>query len=54
MSKLLAFVGASVGGWLGWWLGSVLVGMTTAFVLSVVGTAGGVYVGRRIARQYLE
>ena len=54
MSKVLAFVGASIGGWFGWWLGGVLVGMTTAFVLSIVGTAGGVYVGRRIARQYLE
>ncbi len=54
MSKVLAFVGATIGGWFGWWLGGVLVGMTTAFVLGIVGTAGGVYVGRRIARQYLE
>jgi hypothetical protein len=53
MSKVLALVGASVGGWLGWWLGG-LVGGTTAFVLSIVGTAGGVYYGRRVARQYLE
>ncbi len=54
MSKVLAFVGVSVGGWLGWWLGGDLVGMTTAFVFSIVGTAGGVYVGRRMARQYLK
>ncbi len=54
MSKVLAFVGATIGGWFGWWLGGVLVGMTTAFVLGIVGTAGGVYLGRRIARQYLE
>lgn len=54
MSKVLAFVGATSGGWFGWWLGGVLVGMTTAFVLGILGTAGGVYLGRRIARQYLE
>ncbi len=53
MSKVLALVGASVGGWLGWWLGG-LVGGTTAFVLSIVGTAGGVYYGRQAAQRYLE
>ncbi len=53
MSKVLALVGAGLGGWLGWWLGG-LVGGTTAFVLSIVGTAGGVYYGRRAAQQYLE
>ncbi len=53
MSKLFAFIGAIVGGWLGRWLGGP-VGVMTAFVLSVVGTAGGVYAGRRIARQHLE
>ncbi len=52
MSKLLVFFGAIVGSWLGWWLGG-LVGVMTAFLLSVVGTAGGVYFGRWIARQYL-
>ena len=35
----------------GWVGGSV--GVMTAFLLSVVGTAGGVYFGRWIARQYL-
>ncbi len=53
MSKLLAIVGATVGGGLGWWLGA-LVGVATAFFLSVLGTAGGVYLGRRVSRQYLE
>jgi len=53
MSKLLAIVGAIVGGWLGWWLGD-LVGVMTAFFLSVVGTAGGVYVGRQITRHYFD
>ncbi len=51
MSKLLALVGATVGGTLGWWIGARM-GIMTAFVLSIFGTAAGVYVGRRIAREY--
>lgn len=51
MSKLLALVGATVGGALGWWIGAHI-GIMTAFLMSVVGTAGGVYVGRRIAAEY--
>jgi uncharacterized protein YcfJ len=53
MSKLLAIIGATIGGWLGWWIGD-LVGVMTAYMLGVVGTAGGVYVGYRIAREHLE
>ena len=48
MSKLLAFLGATIGGALGWWLGA-RVGTMAAFFLSVLGTAVGVYAGRRIA-----
>ena len=51
MSKLLALVGATFGGAVGWWLGA-RVGIVTAFLLSVVGTAAGVYAGRRIAARY--
>ena len=52
MSKLFAFLGASAGGAIGWWLGA-RVGLMSAFVLCVVGTAIGVYVGRRVAAQYM-
>lgn len=52
MSKLLALVGATLGGAIGWWLGAH-VGFMTAFMLSMVGTGGGVYAGRRIATNYL-
>ena len=48
MSKILTFLGASVGGAIGWWLGA-RVGMMTAFVVSMVGTGVGVYAGRRVA-----
>ena len=51
MSNLLAFLGANVLGGLGWWIGSS-VGLMTAFMASVVGTALGVYVGRRLADEW--
>ncbi len=52
MLKLAMFVGASIGGALGWWLGA-FIGTMTAFFLSVVGTAAGVYFARRLTRPYL-
>ncbi len=45
MSKILWFVGMTAGGWIGWWLGS-LVGTFTAFMVSIIGTAAGVYWAR--------
>ena len=48
MSRLLTFIGATIGGAIGWWIGAG-VGTMTAFFVSVLGTAAGVYVGRRIA-----
>lgn len=50
MTKLFAFLGATIGGYAGWALGAP-VGTMTAFSLSIVGTAAGVYAGRRVARQ---
>ena len=52
MGKVFAFIGATIGGYAGWALGA-MVGFTTAFMVSVVGTGIGVYYGRRIARDYL-
>ena len=49
MSKLLAWVGATILGAIGWWAGEALEGMFTAFVLSMVGTGLGLYLGRRMA-----
>jgi hypothetical protein len=49
MGKLLAALGATVGGYAGWALGAH-VGVMTAFTISMVGTAAGVYAGRRVAR----
>jgi hypothetical protein len=52
MSKLASFIGMTVGGAIGWYAGMV-VGYTTAFILSCVGTGVGLYVARRAAQQYL-
>ena len=51
MEKVLVFFGLSVGGWIGWVVGAPF-GVLAAFVLCVVGTALGLYAGRRIARDY--
>jgi hypothetical protein len=51
MSKLLGFVGATLVGALGWWVGSA-VGLTTAFVLSTVGSGLGLYLARRVVDYY--
>jgi uncharacterized membrane protein YfcA len=53
MSGFCAFVGATVGSGVGWWLGSPG-GLMWEYLLSVVGTAVGVYVGRWFAAEYLS
>lgn len=53
MARLLILIGLTIGGWLGWWLGAKL-GLTTAFILSSIGSIGGVYLGWRINRDYFE
>jgi uncharacterized membrane protein YeaQ/YmgE (transglycosylase-associated protein family) len=51
VTKLLGFVGATVGGALGWWIGAP-VGTMTAFMVSMVGTGAGLYLGRKVADHY--
>ena len=53
MGTLLGWVGASVGGALGWWVGD-REGLLTAFLVSIVGTGVGLYLGRRIAERLVE
>ncbi len=52
MGNLLYICASMLGGWLGWALGAHF-GMMVAFLLSVVGTAVGVYAARRITRTFL-
>ena len=51
MGKLFSFLGATIGSYGGWALGAT-VGFTTAFMVSMVGTGIGIYVGRRVAKNY--
>ena len=51
MTRVLGFIGATLGGALGWWTGAP-VGTMTAFMLSTVGTGVGLYLGRKVADHY--
>jgi hypothetical protein len=53
MGKWLGWIGSMIGGYAGWYLGAPI-GTMTAFMLMMVGTGAGLYVGRRIVRDYLE
>ncbi|HEX6913572.1 MAG TPA: hypothetical protein VF142_24410 [Longimicrobium sp.] len=51
MGKLLALLGMTIGGWMGWAVGARF-GLFAAFILGVVGTAAGLYLGRRVSNDY--
>ena len=51
MTKLIVLMGSTVGSYAGWWLGAH-VGVMTAFMVSTVGMAAGIYGGRKLARSY--
>ena len=51
MTKLMGFIGATVGSAIGWWLGAK-VGIMTAFMVSTVGSGVGIYFGRRAGERY--
>ena len=52
MNKLVGFIGATIGSYAGWALGARF-GTMTAFMLSIVGTALGIYAGRRVVQDML-
>ena len=39
---MIKFMALAMGGWIGWWIGAHI-GLMTAFFLSVIGSALGVY-----------
>jgi hypothetical protein len=53
MIRLLSWVGATIVGALGWWAGAAW-GMFTAFVLSMVGTGIGLYLGHWLADRLVD
>ena len=52
MIAVLSWTGATLGGGLGWWVAAPY-GVFSAFLLSMVGTGIGLYLGRRLAAQLL-
>jgi len=48
MTKVIVMITSTVGSGVGWWLGDSY-GIMTAFMLSIVGLAAGVYYGKRLA-----
>jgi uncharacterized membrane protein YeaQ/YmgE (transglycosylase-associated protein family) len=53
VTRLLGWVGATIGGAVGWWAGAGW-GTFSAFLVSVVGTGVGLYLGRWAADRLLE
>ena len=53
MTRFFTLVFAAIGGWFGWKVG-MYVGLLTAYFSSVIGTAAGLVIGRRIAENLLE
>jgi hypothetical protein len=51
LTKLMTFIGATIGGTIGWWAGE-RIGSMTAFFLSIIGTGFGLYAGRRLGSHY--
>lgn len=48
MTKILGTLGSFVGGSIGWWMGAGF-GTMTAFIVSIIGTGVGIYLGRQAA-----
>lgn len=53
VTRLLGFVGATIGSAVGWWLGAH-VGVMTAVLVGAVGTGVGLWAGVRLAANYLS
>jgi len=51
MQKVLSFFGMTAGGWVGWAVGAPI-SFFAAFMLSIVGTGAGLYLGRKIGQDY--
>lgn len=51
MTKVFGLIGATLFGWIGWAIGEPI-SLFAAFTVSIVGTGFGLYLGRRVARDY--
>jgi hypothetical protein len=54
VNRLLMFIGMTVGGYAGWWAGEYVgLGLMGTFLVSLLGSIGGVYVAWRVLTDYL-
>ena len=53
MKKLVLMLSVTLFSWIGWMLGERF-GMTTAYLLSFIGSLVGVIIGCRVNRDYLS
>lgn len=51
-TKLVTAMGGIVGSYAGWWVGAQFGGIMTSFFMSMICTGVGLYLGRRIGRNY--
>lgn len=51
--KMIKVVASTLGSYAGWWLGAHI-GLMTAFLLSIIGTAAGVYLAQLWANEYFS
>ncbi|HNX52218.1 MAG TPA: hypothetical protein PLD51_02880 [Pontiellaceae bacterium] len=53
MTKLLIWVGITLGGWIGWWLGGIMgFGLWGEFFVSGLGSIAGLFIGWKIAQEW--
>ncbi len=55
MTRLLMFIGMTVGGYIGWWVGECLgFGLMGDFLVSSLGSLAGIYAAWRVLTDYLD
>jgi hypothetical protein len=55
MTRLLMFIGMTIGGSIGWWAGEAIgFGMMGSLVVSTLGSLAGVYAAWKVLTTYLE
>jgi hypothetical protein len=55
VTRLLMFVGMTVGGTIGWWAGEAIgLGLMGTFLVSMIGSLFGVYAAWKVLTTYLD
>jgi len=55
MTRLLMFIGVTIGGYVGWWAGDCIgLGLMGKFMVSSLGSFAGIYAAWRVLTDYLD